>query len=446
MRHDSDGVLFNRFLYEPEHDRFSFLPYFSNEQTDTSHPAEINLRIPVTGWRDQVWGVSSDGRLSRVSNDGNRTEYGETFLADGTRIHQLFADEDGVTIIAVGNKRLQVWRVVPTEFDAVPKSISSSSSSKAATEAEPTGRRDLKEIRFESRVLSDLAPVSDPPEPNLGLLAPGSKTAWERQRAFHEASSLPVEVRNMAGIRFRLVPPGDYIMGNDRASCSFSMWRGTTKRPVTFSRPLYVSKYEVTQGQWERVMGNNPIRLGPKLPDLPMQEVSWPMCQAFLDRLCQLERVAAGTYRLLSEAEWEYACRAGTDTLYCFGDTVDRTRANVLSPGGEYPLTSFRRPRIPLKTLPVGSYPSNAWGLHDMHGGVSEWCRDRYWWRYPTDPVTDPLPQENGWKRVYRGGNRLNNDVWDSCSYFCDFARVQPETKGRGFGFRIARELPSNVQ
>ena len=441
LRRHTGGILLNRYLYEPDHDRLSFLPYFAGVDAGAPQAAEIDLRMPVTGWHDQVWGVSSDGRLARVSRDGNSTEYGERFLAEGMKIHQLYQVGEMLTIVAVGPKSLDVWRIEPVKFEgeATPPRLQATQQGKQ--DKRPLLRPATDPVDRNGAVMPDLRAVADPSHPDLAVLAPGSPAAYERQLASVSSTGLPLEVRNESGISFRLVPAGSYVMGNIRGSGHYGMWRAMIERPVTFTRPLYVGKYEITQGQWERVMGDNPIRFGEKRGDLPMDEVSWPMCKEFLRRLCKAEGVAPGTYRLLSEAEWEYASRAGTETFYCFGDVFDRTLANVVEPGGVYPDTSFRRRSIPPVQLPGGSYSPNAWGLHDMHGSVIEWCLDKYWWRYPAEPVTDPVPREDGWKRVYRGGNRHSTEGMDASSYFCDFARVNPETRARGFGFRIARQL-----
>ena len=144
-----------------------------------------------------------------------------------------------------------------------------------------------------------------------------------------------------------------------------------------------MGKYEVTQEQWEGVMGNNPSSTeGAKLP---VTDVSWEDCQEFIKKL---NEKTSGGYRLPTEAEWEYSCRAGTTTAYSYGDSITKNDSNVEG----------------LSTKVVGSYKPNAFGLYDMHGNVWEWCED---WKvdYPKEAVIDPKGPEAGKNRVLRGGS-----------------------------------------
>jgi formylglycine-generating enzyme required for sulfatase activity len=150
---------------------------------------------------------------------------------------------------------------------------------------------------------------------------------------------------------------------------------------VTLTKPFYMGKHEVTQEQWEAVMENNPSRL--KGAKLPVTDVSWEDCQEFIKKL---NAKTDGGYRLPTESEWEYSCRAGTITAYSFGDSLTKSDANINSGGSKA----------------VGCYKPNAFGLYDMHGNVSEWCED---WHgdYPF-AVTDPKGPAKGEYRVLRGG------------------------------------------
>ena len=175
----------------------------------------------------------------------------------------------------------------------------------------------------------------------------------------------------------------------------------------------------MTQEQWEAVMGNNPSGdIGPKLP---VTDVSWNHCQEFIKKL---NASTKGGYRLPYEAEWEYACRAGTKTEYSFGDVITSKDAN------------YRDVSKIDKLIEVGSYKSNAFDLYDMHGNVWEWCED--WYEdYPEGAVTDPKGPVTGAFRVLRGGSfnlngsegrssNRNNNSPSSRNYF-------------GSGFRLAR-------
>ena len=153
--------------------------------------------------------------------------------------------------------------------------------------------------------------------------------------------------------------------------------------------------YEVTQEQYERVMGKNPSRF--KGPQLPVERVSWKAAVSFCTKLSAFpeEQAAGRTYRLPTEAEWEYACRAGSTTDFCFGDA-------------EWGLDDYAwyEDNSDHRTHPVGQKRPNAWGLYDMHGNVWEWCAD---WHdeayYEASPVDDPQGPATGVDRVGRGGS-----------------------------------------
>ena len=185
---------------------------------------------------------------------------------------------------------------------------------------------------------------------------------------------------------------------------------------VTLTTPFYMGKHEVTQEQWEALMGKNPSTT--KGAKLPVTNVSWEDCQEFIKKL---NAKTDGGYRLPTEAEWDYACRAGTTTAYSFGDKITPKDANYLD-------SKIGKP------VAVGSYKPNAFGLFDMHGNVWEWCEDWHG-EYPF-AVTDPKGPATGNRRVIRGG---------SSGYYGSFARSSnryyslPTNRGSLGGFRLAR-------
>ncbi|MBC8328931.1 MAG: formylglycine-generating enzyme family protein [Planctomycetes bacterium] len=199
-----------------------------------------------------------------------------------------------------------------------------------------------------------------------------------------------------------------------------------TQHRVTLTKAFYLGETEVTQAQWKKAMGNAPSNF--KGDDLPVERVSWDDCQEFL-------RKAGEGYRLPTEAEWEYACRAGTTTPFSFGATISTDQANY---DGNYTYGSGRKGVYRQKTTPVGSFPANAWGFHDMHGNVWEWCQDRYG-AYPSGPVTDPKGPSSGDSVVLRGGS------WPYFPRYCRSAsrfRLLPDLQYYFVGFRAARTLP----
>ena len=192
---------------------------------------------------------------------------------------------------------------------------------------------------------------------------------------------------------FRWCPPGTFMLGSPVSEARRD--NDETQHQVTLSRGFWMLETEVTQEMWKKVMGNNPSNF--KGVKLPVEQVSWNDCQEYIKKLNEIKVASAGfKFSLPTEAQWEYACRAGTRTAYYFGDTLTQQQANF---GGN-------------QTKDVGSYPANAWGLKDMHGNVWEWCAD---WKgdYPSGTVTDPVGSPTGSYRVIRGGS------WIYCAGGC---------------------------
>jgi formylglycine-generating enzyme required for sulfatase activity len=215
---------------------------------------------------------------------------------------------------------------------------------------------------------------------------------------------------------------------------------------VKIKNPFYLGTYLVTQAEWEAVMGNNPSYF--KGDDLPVEKVSWDDVQEFIKKLNETE--GTDKYRLPSEAEWEYACRAGTTTRYSFGDSESQ-----LGDYAWYAENSGLRPpkkgdffgsdKNDLfsydwkgKTHPVGQKKPNSWGLYDMHGNVWEWVQDKWHDRYNGAPTDGSAWDANGTYRVYRGGG------WDrltgSCRSAIRFSNVLGD-RFNNLGFRLLKEL-----
>jgi formylglycine-generating enzyme required for sulfatase activity len=180
-------------------------------------------------------------------------------------------------------------------------------------------------------------------------------------------------------------------------------------------------------------MGNNPSRFrGEK--NLPVENVSWDECQAFIKKLGEKAKDKKA-YRLPTEAEWEYACRAGTTTPFHFGETISTEQANY---NGNFVYGNGKKGVLRNRTTPVGSFPANAWGLHDMHGNVFQWCQDWYG-EYPNNEVTDPLGPTKGLglrgqERVLRGGSEGTHPWACRCSYRYG---LYPDNRSIDCGFRL---------
>jgi formylglycine-generating enzyme required for sulfatase activity len=217
---------------------------------------------------------------------------------------------------------------------------------------------------------------------------------------------------------------------------------GEDQVEVTLTRGFWMGKYEATQGQWKRVMGKLPGELTAELPegdDYPVGNVNFAEAEGFCARLTKLARQSGDLpegweFRLPTEAQWEYACRAGTTTATAFGDALGSKQANVKNKpynGGE------EGPSLG-KAAKVGSYPANAWGLHDMHGNTFEWCRDWYHAKRPGG-VDPDLYAATATSRVRRGGCWAD-DGWPCRSAFR--LRFEPERRYDHIGFRVAAVQP----
>lgn len=259
-------------------------------------------------------------------------------------------------------------------------------------------------------------------------------------------------VENSIGMKLIYVPPGEFSMGtpkqeNDAAWVAFKAMinerrsDGKYDEPtapedepvhsVKITRSFYLGKFEVTQDEYRKVTGENPSEFSPtgeyreqvrelKTGRLPVEMVDLDEAVAFCRKLSNLpaEKAAGRTYRLPTEAEWEYACRAGTKSAFHFGESLNGTQANC---DGRHPFGGAKKGSFLERTTAVGSYPPNAWGFHDMHGNVEEWCSDLFWPDYyrhspKADPHGPTLKQLGGSDfdvalesapRIRRGGGYL---------------------------------------
>jgi len=234
-----------------------------------------------------------------------------------------------------------------------------------------------------------------------------------------QGARLAPRLTNSLGMEFVLIPTGAFTMG-----ASDGNFDEQPVRTVHISQPFYLGKYEVTQSQWAAVMGHNPSAFHAH-PGLPVEHVSWEDVQEFLRRLNSAE---GGTpYRLPTEAEWEYAARAGTMTAYGFGSDMSRLDEYAWYGGNTHN-----------QSYPVGQLKPNAWGLHDMHGNVWEWVQDWYE-TYPVGTVTDPQGPGSGVSRVFRGGGR-NNVAWRCRS--SSRGHGLPDSHLNAVGVRVFRAAP----
>lgn len=228
-------------------------------------------------------------------------------------------------------------------------------------------------------------------------------------------------ITNNIGMTFVLIPAGTFLMGGDPVKEQADE-NETPRHTVTFAEPFYLGKYTVTQSQWQALSEGNPSRF--KGNDLPVETVSHGDACQFIDRLNRREETDA--YRLPTEAEWEYAARAGSESTYCFG----AEKKNL----GNY---AWYQKNSDQQTHPVGLLSPNDWGLHDMHGNVHEWCSD--WFDrnyYAQSPKDDPTGPGDGLARSLRGGD------WGSKDWYCRCAirsLSSPDRRSPRVGFRVVR-------
>ena len=251
----------------------------------------------------------------------------------------------------------------------------------------------------------------------------------------------PPRLFNSLGMQLALLPAGTFLMGAP-AEESGHFPNETPQHEVTLSRPFYLGLYPVTQQDYLTVMDANPSHFTAHYggaPNHPVEEVTWEDAVAFCKQLSALpgERAAGRVYRLPTEAEWEYACRAGTTTAFSFGPTASSTQANF---SGHHPYDDADGPYLQ-RTSAVGSYLPNAFGLYDMHGNVWEWCAD--WYQpdyYAHSPAVDPPGPEAGESHPLRGGS------WFIVGRGCRSAErcytdEAPVRRTGSIGFRVAMTL-----
>ncbi len=220
------------------------------------------------------------------------------------------------------------------------------------------------------------------------------------------------------------IAPGSFVMGSRTTEDERD--DDETQHSVTLTKGFWLGRFEVTQAQWKRVMGSNPSKFEER--DSPVEQVSWKDSQEFIVKVNANLSAEGGGFRLPTEAEWEYACRAGGTGRFCFGD-------------GDWELVEYAwyGDNAGRTTHAVGTRRPNAWGLYDMHGNVWEWCEDEYG-PYASGPVSDPVGEvSTGSARVFRGG---------ACDR--DLRRCRSANRGRAswdarmcdVGFRLARTNP----
>lgn len=240
-------------------------------------------------------------------------------------------------------------------------------------------------------------------------------------------------------------PQGGFTFGSPRSEPERRP--GEAQVTVTLSKGFWMGKYEVTQGDWKRVVGKLPGPFTAELSEgdrLPVGNVNFGEAESFCARLTELARQSneipdGWEFRLPTEAQWEYACRAGTTTATSFGDSIGSKQANIQ---GDRPYNGGEPGPTLGKAAPVGSYPANPWGLHDLHGNSCEWCRDWFHIRYPGgvdpdlhDAEATATPNQTRDRSRARRGSCWADPGWACRSAFRQ--RFEPARRYDHIGFRV---------
>ena len=398
-----------------------------SEPTSTAHPVGTEGRpLPLTGAKRQAGGVmgaildvvrSVDEALERTAGQGNEVLH--KFLRGAVIAFPCLL----VVMVVL------LWPRTPEPLDvALKESGGATSDATSSAGSEGNAVADVSPEIGESSV--DEGKAEPPP---LAIAPFDAADAKQHQRAWAEYLGVPVEKTNSIGMKLVLIPAGEFMMGSHESAQALAKDYNTkteyfaSEQPlhrVRITNPFYLGVTEVTQGQWEAMWdGEGLVKEG---NDYPAVYVSWDDAVAFCQKLSTRDGVS---YRLPSEAEWEYACRAGTTTRYCFGDNA--------SDLGDYAWFADNSRDLDEKYAHgVAMKKANRLGLYDMHGNVLDWCQDWYDSDYYAGSTTDdPIGPATGSTRVCRGGGRFSNP--GDCRS-ANRGSYSPGLRDSGLGFRVA--------
>jgi formylglycine-generating enzyme required for sulfatase activity len=367
------------------------------------------IELPAGSHRVQVKKEGHDTYRATIEVSAGRTASLEAYLTEqGPKTGHLYVGttpgDARVRILNIGPKYYHGMKLAPGSYHVEVTANGYEKETRWVTLA----AGEDKQMDFRLSAIAVSRPVTQSVEPAVTKKEPG--------------------FTNKLGMSFVYIEPGTFTMG----SPSNESGRGDDERQhqVTLTRGYYLQTTEVTQGQWQLMMGGNPSEFINCGAECPVERVSWDDVQVFIRRLNQKE--GTNKYRLPTEAEWEYAARAGTQTPFYFGTCLPTDQGNY---DGKYPMSVCSQGVNRNKPIAVGSFMDNVWGLYDMHGNVSEWCQD-WFGDYPSGSVTDPQGPSSGGLRLLRGGS------WRYIAAFCRSAsrfRDRPGLRSNAIGFRLAR-------
>jgi formylglycine-generating enzyme required for sulfatase activity len=359
--------------------------------------AWVNLHAEAQGFLASLWACDADGAQARAQNVDAAVVECTRWLAKVAptkalvrrwdavpSIHRQQAAPDAAATFAAATANatidLATWHAARDAF-AMAVTAAGESWLAAALQGMPSRLQSGDAAAMsEWRALSDWFDGDRRLEPLRAAVAddrlPRSGLAAVSGSGRDAATGLPRKVVHTAtGAELVLINAGEFTMGSPAGESQRNSDEVQHRRQIR--KPFYLGVTEVTQAQWRKVMGANPSRF--QADDLPVEQVSWDDCQQFVQK-------AGGGLRLPSEAEWEYACRAGTTTPFAFGPTITPAQVNY---DGNYPYGGASKGLYRERTVAAGSLPANAWGLHEMHGNVWEWCQDGYE-AYPGSGTDEP--------------------------------------------------------
>jgi formylglycine-generating enzyme required for sulfatase activity len=269
-------------------------------------------------------------------------------------------------------------------------------------------------------------PVSDSPGAGPATSPGTSQTPEPQKSLLPEGQPLTIESLDL---KMSWIPAGKFIMGSPRSEDGHQVFEENMHQ-VIISRGFWIGNYEVTQAQFEKIMGENPSFW--KDPAMPVNKVTWHDAMEFCGILSEQEQEYGRLpkdwrFILPTEAQWEYACRADSTTVYHFGN--DREKL---------PQYAWYSENSQNRTKPVGLKKKSEWGLYDLHGNVGEWCFDWYGKKYPPEGSVDPITQKASDFKVFRGGTYADPPERCRAAYR---NRNTPETQNPWIGFRVILSL-----
>ena len=392
---------------------------FAGDESKAPMPAEVMQRQIADAMK--VYGEKKEVYRKDVLDLFERKEKFARDKGDLKTLNQIKKEKDaffengkGPTLFFVTDQKRFLELAKLDLIKAYEKTIKDCLKMKLDVEAEGFSK-ELEEIRA-GKIKAEIKVEEKKAKP-MFLEAPFSAEAakaaqMELAKSLGKVMEAKIDLGKGVKLEMVLIPAGKFMMGSPLEEKGRK--ENENQHKVIISKEFYMGKYEVTQEQWQVIMGNNPSET--KGARLPVTNVSWNDSQAFIKRL---NANGKGGYRLPTEAEWEYACRAGTTTAYSYGDNLTKGDANI---DGD-------------SIKAVGSYRPNAFGVYDMHGNVWEWCEDWYD-DYPAGAVIDPKGPATGKSRVLRGGSFVN---YGSLARSSDRRSFTPTDRFDNYGFRLAR-------